>query len=144
MSSLGDLMTLKETAEYGHVTRQAIYSALKKKLIKGEKIGNQWFIKKVDYDAYRMGRHNIMNKRIAGNRIYNEDGGMFPVIYAARMLGEITRSRFTTQRVYYMIRCGRIRAHRIGTAWMIKQEDIDSYLEKRQAEEHNDSQTRFA
>jgi excisionase family DNA binding protein len=137
-----DLVTISELAEYAHVGRGSVYIMLRKGRFKGHKVAGRWRISKTDYDAYRMSRHSGEDRRKEGVRIFNMDEGRFSVQMTAKILGERLGKRFNTMGVYYQIRRGRLKAYRIGTAWIVSGEAIQAYVD-RVEDESDDAQLRF-
>ena len=130
-----DLLTLRQAAEYAHVTRQAIYLALRNRGLTALKANGRWYIKRGDIDEYRKSKYDRSKRRIEGELVHDLDKGNFSVMHLAKIFslpiseGGLGRP-YTTQRIYYLLRIGEIKALRKGATWIIPKEEVVRLYER--------------
>ncbi len=129
-----EFFSLNQCAIYGHVTRQAIYNALRKGL-KAEKRGNRWYIKRADYDEYRANKYNRDKCIFEGEPLFDAERGHYSIRQVALTLSESLGYHVDVQRLYYLVRSGQLKAFKRGAAWVICKEDAIAVLEKEKAYE---------
>ncbi len=122
--------SLKETAEYGHVTRQAIFVAIYKDKLKAIKIGRHRYIKREDYDAYRLNKYNREERVVDGERVFDFEKGEYSVQQISKIYSHSTGRFYGTQRIYYLIHSGQLKAFRKGKTWVVKKEDAVEFFDK--------------
>lgn len=121
--------SLPEAAAYAHVTRQAIYLAMKNRGLSGCKIGRQWYIKKEDLDEYRGNKYNRDLRKKDGEYIFDMEKGHFSVQQVCRVISATLGRPYSLQHIYYLLRIGRLKAFRAGNAWVISKEDAVALLD---------------
>ena len=122
--------TLQKAANYAHVTRQAIYVALRKKELKGHKVNDRWRISKNQMDEYRLNKYNVDKRKVEGEPIFSLEHGYYSVLHVAKTLSSMLGHPYNAQHVYYLIRRGEIDAQRKGGCWVITREDAIALYEK--------------
>ena len=125
-----DFMTLQQAAAYSHVTRQAVYKALKAKAIKAEKKGNRWYITKENIDAYRANKYNREDRVIDGEPVFDLEKGYFSVHQVCKVISATLGRPFPRQHLYYLLRTGQLKAFRKRSAWVIKKVDAVELLQR--------------
>jgi excisionase family DNA binding protein len=118
----------QEAADHGHVSRQAIYSAIRAGRLSATKVGKTLYILRSDYDEYRMTRYNPMRRSAGGMRLIDFEAGQYTVQVAAKIMAELTNQPFPSSKLYNLIYAGYIRAYRYGKAWVLMKEDIERYI----------------
>lgn len=124
--------SLAEAGKHAGLVRQAIYIAIKKGYLKAIKKEKGWEIDEADLQDYLVNRYNREAKKETsdGKKVFDFDQGTFSVLGASKFLSQHFEGGCDKQRVYYLIRCGVIPAHRIGAAYVIKKEDLEAYVLK--------------
>ena len=124
-----EFMSLNECAEYGKVTRQAIYVAIRKKQLVATMKDNRWHILRADYDNYRANKYN-RDKRIFENEpVYDLEKGHFSVHQVVRVFSETLGRAYSLQHIYYLLRTGQIKGFKKGSSWVILKEDATKLLD---------------
>lgn len=136
-------LTITEAADYANVTRQSIWKSIREGLLKGEKRGSFWHTTTEAVDAYRENKYTRDRKIIDGERVFDIENGKLSTFQVCRILGEALKTPFSLQQVYYLIRIGKMKAHRRGGQWVIRQENVSLYLEEIQTKS-DESQMGFA
>lgn len=124
-----EFFSLEEAGQYAHVTRQAIYLAIRNRGLKAKKINNRWYTTKEDIDYYRMNKHNRDLRKDAGEYIFDMDKGHFSVSQVVKVISATIGCPFPVQRLYYLLRRGQVKGIRRGKAWIIQKDDAVSLLE---------------
>jgi len=125
--------SLRQAAKYGKVSRQAIYSAIRKNRLKAEKVGSKWKILKRDYDEYRLNRHNRELRIYDGEKVFDEELGHYSVMFISKALSSALGRSYHPQHIYYLIRMGQLRAFKKGSSWVIRGDDAQALFEKEYA-----------
>ena len=112
-------LTVDKAAKYLKVSRQAIYIALVKKLIKGEKQSNRWLLTKKDLDDYQKNRWSRINKQYEGEPVFDSDN--LSVAQASSLI------RQPNNFLYARIRNGKIKAYRKGCTWIIPKSELSKF-----------------
>lgn len=120
-----------------HVTRAAIYTAIKKRNLKAEKKGKNWLLDEKDVEEYLLNKYNPEKKKLDGKPVFDVFEGYYSVQQAAKYISTHLNRSFSFQRIYYLIRTGDLTAYRHGVSWVIKHEDAEAlvYKEKSWMEE---------
>lgn len=137
--SESEYYSLEQAGKATHVTKQAIYMAIKKGRLKAQKMTEptkfarrgQWVIKKSDLDAYRANKYNREDYKIDGEKVFDIDRGEFSVGQVAKILGEMLRESVAVAHIYYLIRMGELKAYRKGWSLVLKKEDVLKIYEKK-------------
>jgi hypothetical protein len=124
------VMRLSQIAEYGHVTRQAIYKAITLKCLKAIKKGKYWQIKLSDYEEYRADRHNPSNRKFEGELVFDLSKGHYSLQQVCKVFSVTLNRAYNLQHLYYLIRRGELKAYKTGYSWVIKKDDAIALLEK--------------
>ena len=124
MKPSDDYISLTEASEYAHVTRQAIYLALKKRGLVAQKYKGRWYLTKKDIDDYRLTKYD----RSKTNNIKIEEGE-FTIKQASKILSLPQREggtgvRVSTQKLYYLIRTGQIKSFKKGAALVLMKDEL--------------------
>lgn len=129
---ISSLLTISEAAKEARVSRQAIYVALRDKRLKGFQHHRKWFINKTDLDFYRSQKYIGDNRKNNGEPIFDLEKGLYSVHQLSKFMSEGLRRPYPMQRIYFLLNRGRIRAHRVGAAWIIMKEDAILLMEQEQ------------
>lgn len=132
--SVEGYMTVSECGEYGHVTRQAVNQAIKKGLLPYTTINDVKYVTKEDYDAFRESKFTP-RKVLNGKPLFDFEEGRYSVSQVAKIFSDYLGRRFPPQRIYYLIRTGRLVGFRTGATWVIQKEDAVSLLKNELARE---------
>jgi len=124
------MYTLDECGQYGNVTRQAVYLAIRKKKLKAKKVKGRWWISKKEYDIYRLNKFNRDTFKHNGEYIYDMEQGHFSVQQVCKIFTCTLKRPYSQQRLYYLLRSGKIRGFRKGAAWVIAKDDAVVLLDQ--------------
>ena len=124
-----EMLTLTEAADYAHVTRQAIYTALRKRGLKAQKVGNRWLLLKADIDDYRGNKYNRDKRIINGQLVFDMEKGEFSVMQVLKVMSAALGYPFRIQRLYYLLRSGQLPSFKKGAAWIIMGKDASKLLQ---------------
>ncbi len=127
-----EFQSLKEAADYAKVHRQAIFMAIKKNQLKGEKKEihgkSQWCIFRKDLDEYRSNKYNREKRIVDGEKLFDLELDRWSVLHAAKTLSAVLGKPYPPAHIYYLLRTGQLRAQKKAGAWVItRQELIDLY-----------------
>lgn len=136
------LITMTQIAAYGNVTRQAVYTAIRKKKLKAAKKKGIWWITKADFDEYRAGKYLREDVKWNGERIHDLEQGHLSVAHVCKIISAMIKMKYPRQRLYYLIRRGDVRAARKGGTWVIMKADAIALYEAEFGA--NKDQMRFA
>lgn len=126
-----DLLTLKEVADACHLSKQAVYVAMRKKKIPVVMIKRTWHMKRRDFDAYRENKYNRDEKLDdEGNPVFDVHKGTFSAMQVWKVISATLRRPFTLQRLYYLLRTGELKSSKNGCSWVIQKEDAIDLLKK--------------
>lgn len=131
-----EFFSLREAAEYAHVTRQAIYVAVKQRGLKATKKNGAWYITREDLDAYRSNKYNRdLRKEENGEYVFDMDKGHFSIQQVCKVLSATLGRPYSIQHLYYLLRTGKLKGFRKGAAWVIAKEDAIDLLEREREKE---------
>jgi len=125
-----DFLSLAEAAEYAHVTRQAIYVAIRKRGLPAVKKNRQWCISRKDLDEYRANKYNRDKRKFNDEFIFDMEKGHFSVQQVCKVISATLKRPYSLQHIYYLMRRGKLKAFRMGAAWVIAKDDAVDLLEK--------------
>lgn len=134
---------LKEMADYGHVTKEAISMAIKAGKLKAIRKGKVLFLDKAEYDEYRSNKYNRHLKKIDGELIFDPQKGTFSVQQAAKLLAMELKENFSYQRVYYLIKKQYLTSTRASGQYVLDKQGIYYYIEKRLKNKEDPRQLKF-
>ena len=117
-------LTVKEAAEINKTTCQAIYNALKKKLLKAHKNGRKFTINSTELEEYRKMKYSRMKTKVDGKLVFNNEKGFYSIRQASEKLDLHAPS------LYYAVRCGYLKSKRVGASWVLYLPDVLDYKEK--------------
>lgn len=120
----GKLLTINEAARMSHVTRQAIYVAIKQKKLRAFKQTARWNIHLDDLEDYRLLRYSRSHSVYGGDLLFDNMQGFYSIAQTAQML------HLSAQTIYHATRVKRLKAGRKGAAWIIHIDDIRQFYEK--------------
>ncbi len=118
-----DIVSITKAAKINHVTRQAIYVAIKQRKLKASKKGMRWTIDLKDLEEYRKYKYSRTKSTFNGELLFNNEEGIFSINQVAQQLN------VPAQKIYYATRVGLLKATRKGAAWIIHMNDINAYKE---------------
>src|ERR1700733_12699381 len=119
------VVSITEAAKLNKVTRQAIYVAIKLNKLKARKETTRWTIHLDDLEAYRKQKYSRSKSMFNGELLFDNGKGYHSVNQVARLLG------VPAQKIYYATRIGQLKALRKGAAWVIHDQDVKEYAEKK-------------
>ncbi|MBA3816822.1 MAG: helix-turn-helix domain-containing protein [Parachlamydiaceae bacterium] len=125
------LVSITEAAILNKVTRQAIYVAIKLNKLKARKETTRWTIHLDDLEAYRKQKYSRSKSMFNGELLFDNNKGYHSVNQVARLLG------VPAQKIYYATRIGQLKALRKGAAWVIHDQDVKDYAEKKLGKKAN-------
>lgn len=129
MSNSEDILSIREASFIGRVKRQAVYVAIRKGRLRAKKINNKWLIKSLDLEDYRLNKYNRDFRQIDGEYVFDMEKGEFSVQQVCKVISATLNRPFPMQRLYYLLRTGRIKSLKKGAAWVILKEDAIALLE---------------
>lgn len=115
------VLSITEAARLNDVTRQAIYVAIKLNKLKATKDTSRWMIHVDDLMAYRAQKYSRAKSVYQGELLFDNSKGFYSVNQVARLLD------VPAQKLYYATRAGYLKAIRRGSAWVIRDEDLQEY-----------------
>jgi len=118
------VVSITEAARINNVTRQAIYVAIKLKKLKAKKETTRWTIHLDDLEEYRTNKYSRTKSVFNGELLFNNQDGFYSVNQVAKILD------VPAQKIYYATRCGMLKAHRKGAAWVVHVDDVVEYKKK--------------
>lgn len=133
-----ELVGLGEVSEYAKVCRQAIYLAIRKGNLKGtrqlKKLSNGttrklWVIKKEDVDAYRANKYSRDKRMHNGEKLFDIANDKWSVLHAAKALSAVLGYPYHTSRIYYLLRTGKLKGKKLGSAWVISRDALITIYE---------------
>jgi len=120
--------SLSEAAEYMHTTRQGVYIAIKKGLLKAQKYGKQWQVTAEDITAYLENKFNRDERKDEEGALYfNLNEGYCSVKQALVLLSE-ELGYFSRDRLYHLLRMGQIKARRKGVTWIVPLAEVEKLI----------------
>jgi hypothetical protein len=122
------LVTLEECAKYAHVSRQAVAYALRKKRIKAVKKDRKWYIKKEDYDTFRLNRASRNDVVKDGKRVFDPNLGNYSVEQVTSIINMETNRSISIQYIYRMLWSGKLKATRNEWSWVIHKDEINRLI----------------
>jgi excisionase family DNA binding protein len=117
------MLTMGQAAKINGVTRQAIFFAIKMKRLNAKRENDTWLISESDLKEYNDKKYCRSKSRNDGELIFDKSKGFFSIGEAAKMLNR------NTNHIYYLVRMGRLRTHRQGTAIVIKDTELYNHIE---------------
>jgi excisionase family DNA binding protein len=132
-----EFFSLKDAAEYAHVSRQAVYLAIHKRGLKAKKVDGQWRISRKDYDEWRAQKYNRDLVKQDGEFLFDLDKGTLSVNQAAKVISESLKRHYHAQHLYYLLRLGKLKAMKKRTTWVLFKEDVVDIIEKELGKEEN-------
>jgi hypothetical protein len=120
------LVGLTAIGTYAHVTREAICQAIKRGILKAEKVNGAWITTKSNVDHYIVNKYNREEKAKSkeGRKIFDIGSGIMSVKASAKYLSEELGRKVSMQRVYYMIARGYLVAYKQGSSWVVMEKDL--------------------
>lgn len=116
-------VSITEAARINHVTRQAIYVAIKQGKLKAHKNASRWTIDLQELENYRKQKYCRSKSTFEGELIFDQMKGFYSVNQVAKLLN------VPAQKIYYATRIGCLKATRKGAAWVMHIDDINQYKE---------------
>ncbi len=115
------LVSITEAARIHNVTRQAIYVAIKSNKLRARKDTRRWMIDLADLREYKRLKYSRTRSMFDGELLFDNSKGYYSVNQVAKLLG------VPAQKIYYAARSGYLKATRKGAAWVIHENDVQSY-----------------
>ena len=117
---LDNYLAISDAARVSGITRQAVYVAIKNgklKAVQGE--DRRWLVSSFDLAIYEASKYDrLKSKDPEGNFFYCPAEGR----YSIRMVAE--KLNVPIQKVYYLVRIGRLKVNRVHTRTVILEEQI--------------------
>lgn len=117
------LLTVSQAAKNHGVTRQAIFFAIKMKRLNASKENDTWLICESALKEYFDNKYCRSKSRKQGELIFDKNKGFYSITEAADFLGK------NTNHIYYLVRMGKLKSHRQGTAIVIQDVELYKYAE---------------
>lgn len=117
------LLTVSQAAKEHDVTRQAIFFAIKMKRLNASKENETWLINESALKEYFDNKYCRSKSRKQGELIFDKTKGFYSISEAADFLGK------NTNHIYYLVRMGKLKSHRQGTAIVIQDVELYKYAE---------------
>jgi hypothetical protein len=133
-----DYLEMRQITEYIHLQRAAIYAAMKKGRLKGKKIDGRWKISRRDLDIYRLTKYDRDIRTVNGQKLFCPEKGTFSVNQCAKIVSDELKRDYAMQRVYYLIRTGQLRCHKVGATFIVRREDLIDLIEKEKRVQRED------
>jgi hypothetical protein len=121
-----ELLTIPEAANLTDKCSQTIVMAIKRGKLKCEKRGKKKFIYLKDLDSYITSRYASNERKINGEKIYDQSKGRISIKDAA------PKMNMTEPGLRYRIRIGEIRSYRLGSAIFLMIKDVEKYQKELQ------------
>lgn len=125
-------LSITQAADIAKVGRQAIFCAIKKGRLKASKPRYFWEIDPQDLEEYRIHKYSREKMRKNGELVFNTAEGRYSSLYVCKVLSEALGRPYPTNRLYYMIYSGQLKAHKHGAAWVINAKDAEELLQLEQ------------
>lgn len=125
-----EIFTLQAAADYMHVKRQAVYIALQKGRLKSRREKRNHIFLKKDLDEYRASKYNRDHRMLDGVHIHDLEKGFLSVNHVSKTIAAMLRKPYPTQRVYYLLRNGYLKGHKVGGTWVISIDDAKALYER--------------
>lgn len=119
-----EMMSISDVCKIHHITRQAIFVAIKNKRLKAKKTGGQWRLEYDELEKYLATKYDRMHSKYDGELLYNPKIGEISVKQATNLLG------LGKHQIYHAIRTYRLPHTRKGAAYILKIDDVKNYLPK--------------
>lgn len=117
---LDNYLSISDAARVSGITRQAVYVAIKNgklKAVQGE--DRRWLVSSFDLAIYEASKYDrLKSKDPEGNFFYCPAEGR----YSIRMVAE--KLNIPIQKVYYLVRIGRLKVTRVHNRTVILEEQI--------------------
>lgn len=135
---------ITEAAEIAHVTRQAIYVAIKKGRLKAWEENGIWMTTHADLQAYRESKHIPENRLHEGKQIYDIEQGRFSVSQATTLIAHFLKMPYHKSRIYYLIKMGQLPVTKAGKSYVVARDDIIKLIKDESGKICDPRQLRFA
>ena len=117
------LLTISQAAKSSGVTRQAIYFAIKMQRLNAKRENDVWLISEKDLKDYSKTKYSRSKSRKEGKLIFDKSKGFYSIVEAAKFLQK------STNQIYYLVRMGKLKSHRQGSAIVIQDTELYKYAE---------------
>jgi hypothetical protein len=121
--------TLTEAAKKYGYSYAALRAAIKNGKLNCKKKGGRYIVTPQDIQDYITIRYDRSRSRFQGQPLYDEKKGTYTITAAHRKFG------IKQQAIYYAISKGRLPFERKGISYIIKEQDIIRFIEKRKEEQ---------
>ncbi len=112
-------VSVREAAQMMGVTTQAVYVALRKKMLKKNKIAERVYIDVEDVQYYIDHKYDrSRTKNSDGQKRFNSELGLYSVRNLAQIFGVLPT------RIYYLLAAGKIKHYRIGSVYVLQVDDL--------------------
>lgn len=125
-----EFYTALEAANKLHITRHSFYMAIKMGKLKARKIAKQWMISKSDLYEYRINKYVGDNRKLNGEPVFSIEKGHFSVSPITEIFAVELNRTIHKHNVYELIKKGRLRAYKKGTALVITRQDAQDFIER--------------
>lgn len=120
---------LGDVARFCHLTRQAIYVAVSKGSLKATKEGNHWTVTMKDLEEYRVNKYSRDKRKVNGELVFDLEKGQFSVLHVSKIMSHELKRPYPMQRIYYLIRSGKLPCFKKGCAWIITRDGLSALIE---------------
>lgn len=111
-------MTIREASIKFQVTVQSFYFAIKNGKLPAKKMNRKWIIEESALQNYRENKYSRDHSTFQGKKKFDEKEGTFSLLKAAEFL------QIDYQRLYYLLRSGKVNASRKGCSWVFDKKDL--------------------
>jgi excisionase family DNA binding protein len=117
------LLTMSQAARKNGITRQAIFFAIKMKRLDAKKENGTWLISESALKEYSEKKYCRSKSRKEGELIFDKQKGFYSITEAAKILNK------NVNHIYYLVRMGKLKTHRQGSAIVIEDKELHNYVE---------------
>ena len=117
-------ITITQASQELNVTRQAVFLAIKMQRLVAFKHDHRWLILKSDLNHYVNNKYSRKLSRREGALIFDRKKGQYSINDVSNIL------KVDQNRVYYLVRLGKIKTSRSGGNIVILHEDLRKFIDK--------------
>lgn len=123
-------MKLYDVAKFANVTKQSIYLAIRKGKLRALKVERRWEITSENLEEYAKNKYSRKNSRIKGELVFDSAKGELSLQQAREFLSQELQVNVPLQRLYYLMRLGKLKSFKKGGAYVLMKEDVLSILKQ--------------
>jgi len=138
---LKEFFTVAEAAIYARVTQNTIYALIQEGRIAATREG-RLLVTREAIDEYRANKYSRDHWTLNGEKIHDIGQDRWSVLHTSKVLSTMLRKPISSAYVYYLIRKGRIEAHKAHSAWVLPKSSLQKIYQMKSG--HNPNQLTFA